>query len=652
MNPDNPNSSAPSEASLLAAKKLKRYDIKKLMANPNLRRHLVVRGTIATQAREGIDVSYKAAESSYYVVTEGERAAFFALAPFRSEAGENDGRQMELVRALTDLHSPVRCDVSLRDFISIDTSPLAYDKLALIGPLFRNFPPLEPTFGVARQGKATAGDDRWLRCHWEVFGDHWVPFAKGGSFCRFYADIYLQINWHPECREELKRSGNALPSEELYFHPGLTWPLRTQRGFNVRRMPEGCVFGHKGPAIIPNEGQDHYFLLGILNSRIVEYMLRCFSTFGAWEVGAIKKVPIPTTKVETRISAYSKNLHDAKSNWDTGSETCTRFDRPWVLQPSVNQNAATFSASLDGVLVREQQCDLGLCKDYAELNDAVFRLYSVNDTLRTKIDAVIGERPPEIIWPQMEGKDTAQKRREHVDRLLCYLVKRVVDTENDGIVCLQRVAHRTPLIERVRRELAGCFPSQEPSALEIEVVNELKKKTKGYRRAESLAEWLHDAFFEIHNSLYLQRPVLWHLASNQVRTEPGFACIVDAHRFTGECLAKLRSVYLRERITTLRRESAQAGQDHKEAERIELLALVEEVEEYDIKLKLLQEGAHIGPEAGDRDYRILTPWKSPANRPRGWNPDLDDGIKVNLAPLARTNLLRKRLRLAETKEED
>jgi hypothetical protein len=31
----------------------------------------------------------------------------------------------------------------------------------------------------------------------------------------------------------------------------MTWPLRTQRGFNLRVMPEGCIFGHKGPAVLP-----------------------------------------------------------------------------------------------------------------------------------------------------------------------------------------------------------------------------------------------------------------------------------------------------------------------------------------------------------------------------------------------------------------
>lgn len=45
--------------------KLKRYDIKKILADPVQRREMIIRGTIAIQAREGIDVTYEEAARSY-----------------------------------------------------------------------------------------------------------------------------------------------------------------------------------------------------------------------------------------------------------------------------------------------------------------------------------------------------------------------------------------------------------------------------------------------------------------------------------------------------------------------------------------------------------------------------------------------------------
>lgn len=638
--------------------KFKRYDIKKLLANPDLRRHLVVEGTIATQAREGIDITREQAENSYYVVTEGERAAFFGLVPFRSNAGENDGRHSQFIKTLGDFRSPVRADVALGDFASIDDSPLAYDRLALVGALFRDNPKLDPGFAHAVVGLQTSEDPRFVRCWWEQPAEdnlpkpRWLPFAKGGGFSRFYSDVYLTVLWTDEAIARIEEVGR-LQNTDYYFRSGLTWPLRTAKGLNVRRMPAGCVFGHKGPAIIPAGKSDPDYLLGVLNCKLPEFMLRGLTSL-SWEVGVIKKlpVPVPNEQIQQEIAQLARRLYDKKAAWDTGSEICTQFDRPWVLQSTVNNKARSLSTALECALNHETTLDTELTSEYGQLNDVIYRLYGVSGSLRTKIETAIGHRPPELVWPQMEGQDRDQKRREHVDRLLTYLVKQIVADDEDRIVCLQRVAHEPSLLERLRTALAASFPDQDPSSLETEVVNELKKKTKGYHRAETLGKWLHDVFFEAHNALYQQRPILWHLASNQTRTEPGFACIVHAHRFDRDALAKLRSVYIRDRIAVLKREAAQAGQDGKADLRLDLLALAEEVEAYDAKLALLQEGAHTGAEGGERDYRILTPWKKAEDRPQGWSPDLDDGIKVNLAPLARANLLRIKLKLGAVESED
>jgi hypothetical protein len=636
-------------------KKLRRFDIPKLLADPDLRRRMIVRSTVATQAREGIDITEAEAENSYYVVTEGERAAFLGLVPFRTETGENDGRHVEFVKNLAEFRPEVRADVPHRDFGVIDSSPLAFDRLALIGSLFREHAKLDPSFASAAQGLATADDSRFVRCWWEIVDrNYWVNFAKGGDFSRFYSDVYLVVLWIND-GEAIRHFDKAyIRNENYYQKPGLTWPRRTQRGFSVRMLPEGSIFGDKGPAIFPTEASDNYFLLGILNSRLAELLLKALISFGSWEVGAVKRIPVPRGPGEgqNEIACIAQRSHDTKATWDTGNEICTRCDRPWVLQPTRTNNATTLSAALGTVLEVEADLDAELQSTYTQLNDAVYRLYGVNDKLREKLEAAIGKRPPETVWPQMEGKDRDQKRREHVDRLLCYLIKRIVEADEDGLVCFESVAHEAPLLERLRKELSACFPQQDPSTLETEVVNELKKKTKGYRRAETLTEWLQDAFFDTHSSLYQQRPLIWHLASNQVRRVPAIGVLVHAHKFNADALAKLRGTHLRDRLATLRREAGQASQDSREDDRLEALAAIEELEAYDAKLKNLQDSHHTGPDNGDRDYRILTPWKSEAGHPKGWNPDLDDGIKVNIAPLARTNILRRKMRFAEAEKED
>lgn len=644
---------------------LKRYDIKKLLANPDLRRRLIVESTRVTQAREDIQVSREQVENSYYVVTEAEKTIFFGLAEFRQQEGDIDGRHLQFVRTVRGESHDGVFEVASRDFRAVEGAPLAYSRIAAIAHVFRENPALEPGFGYARMGGHTSADERLVRYWWEVIGcsrkpdREFLPFAKGGPFSRFYCDIFLRISWDPQRRSFhnwFGREGRQIERPESlddYFKPGLTWPRRTAKGLNVRRLPQGCVFADKGPVIFGKNEQTENYLLGVANTNFFEYLFRTKTSF-SWEVGIMKTMPIPEGTLEQRntVGSCAKQIHDAKAAWDTGSEVSSHFEQPWLLQTSCSDNATTLVPALDAVLAREAALDAELAATYRRLNEAVYRLYGVNDALRARIEPTIGERPPEVVWPQMEGRTVEQKRMEHVCRLLSYTVKCVVEEDDDGLVSLQSVAQELPLLERVRAKLATFFPEQDPHTLEIEIVNELKKRVKGYRRTEALQEWLTDAFFDFHCDLYQQRPILWNLASSQDSADPAFSVIVHYHRFDYDLLAKLRSVHLRDRMTTLRREAAQAGKDGREDDRLQLLAAVEEVEAFDRKLARLQEGHHSGAEGGDEDYRILTSWKKPEDRPNGWRPDLDDGVKVNIAPLARTGLLRIKNKFGQKEAEE
>jgi hypothetical protein len=105
-------------------------------------------------------------------------------------------------------------------------------------------------------------------------------------------------------------------------------------------------------------------------------------------------------------------------------------------------------------------------------------------------------------------------------------------------------------------------------------------------------------------------------------------------------MATLRARHLREALEHFRREAALAAKAGATDERIEWQSRFEEAEELDRRLEWVQEGRHEPPERGRHDFRILTPWKSPMERPRGWDPDLDDGVKVNIAPLQQAGVLR------------
>src|SRR4051794_39376902 len=108
----------------------KRVDIRAILADPDLRRELMIPALQATQAREGIETSHDQAERAYYVVTEGERAAFFDLVRFRAVKGQRERRHEMFVRALRGEVVGVRQDVARRDFSFTEGSLLAYKTIS------------------------------------------------------------------------------------------------------------------------------------------------------------------------------------------------------------------------------------------------------------------------------------------------------------------------------------------------------------------------------------------------------------------------------------------------------------------------------------------------------------------------------------------
>jgi hypothetical protein len=600
----------------------------------------------ATQAREGILTTVEQADRAYTVVREGEKAAFFDLDRFKPGKNTGDRRHEVFVSTLRGSGRSVRFDVARRDFQKIDGSPLAYRELAIAGPLFRGLPALVPTFGRTRSGLNTTEIERFVRNWWEVDpnGRKWVLFAKGGDFSRFYADWHLVFDWEDNGRafkrvvaEKYGSATRFVKSEEDYFKEGISWIQTTVLGINARPLPARGIFGVASPTMFPNVESDRNFLLGVMNSTMFDFLAQTVATRN-WGATAVGLIPVPNPSVEGKagIAEMASEINAAKADWDQGNEASTAFRRVWLQRPDLTKERTTLKDQLDALAEVESSVNQRISFIYAALNDDVYRLYGIDDNARREIEDILGPRPKEVVWPQMEGKTLDQKRMDHVWRLLSYAVKRVMEGDEDGLVPLLQVAGEAPLLDRVHTELGKMFATRDVNEVEVEIVNELKRKVKAYDRADSIRQWLEDNYFAYHTSLYKNRPIFWHISSRQGRGPAAFSALVHYHRFDKDRLAKLRGVYLREALGVFRREAALAGQQGRAEDRVEWQAKVEEAEELDRRLQHLQEGFHHGTE----DYRILTPWKAEKSRPKVWDPDINDGVKVNIEPLQRAGVLR------------
>jgi len=353
------------------------------------------------------------------------------------------------------------------------------------------------------------------------------------------------------------------------------------------------------------------------------------------------------------------NLRCIKFNWDTANEICTHFTAPWLLQlyksasqrfsesqgqpsgietvltllgdaapPSASSGQALLPTSyallplLNAARAIEKAADARLQALQAEIDEAVYDLYAITPADRALIERELGNRPPEIVWPQMEGKSDKEKRCEHVRRLFSYYALQAARASDDGIVPLVGCAARAPyLVERIRALLEAEFGSQAAYQLEQDAAAYLGRP---------LEDWLHGAALrDFHVKLYKNRPILWRLAS----PKGYFAALVDYHRLTRDTLPKVRTHYLWPQMESARTRLAAAKAHGASPKAIgDLEDELADLAACDAALESVIQGAVevTLPEWAAGPYR---------NGQAPYDPELDDGVAVNITPVQAAGLV-------------
>jgi len=183
--------------------------------------------------------------------------------------------------------------------------------------------------------------------------------------------------------------------------------------------------------------------------------------------------------------------------------------------------------------------------------------------------------------------------------------------DDDGVVCLVPLRGEDSAADRVRALLVDAYGAQWSPAI-------LDDLLRGSGQA-SLDDWLREAFFEEHCALFGQRPFVWQV-SDGLRT--GFSALVSYHKLAapnGEgrrTLEKLIYTYLGDWLDRQRADQ-KAGVEGADGRVAAAEHLKRELE------KILE---------GEPPYDIFVRWKPLHQQPVGWEPDIDDGVRVNIRP--------------------
>lgn len=183
----------------------------------------------------------------------------------------------------------------------------------------------------------------------------------------------------------------------------------------------------------------------------------------------------------------------------------------------------------------------------------------------------------------------------------------------DGIVPLSALRGEASAAERLNALLAAAYGSEWSAAKLRELIAATGSD------AEKLEDWLRDEAFTQHCALFHQRPFVWHIWDG---LKGGFSAFVNYHHLAGpdglgrRTLEKLIFSYLGDWID-VQRAAQKAGVEGSDAR----LAAAEHLRR---ELEAIL--------AGEPPLDLFIRWKPLHQQPIGWEPDINDGVRLNLRP--------------------
>ena len=572
-------------------------------------------------------------------------------------------------------------DISQNKFKLIPGYPIAFWVNDSIIDLFKSSPITK--YSTPRKGNSTSDNSRFLRFWTEVNhakvalnykcvdqllkdGKRWVPYNKGGGSRKWYGYNENLVDWKDNAKEIREIPTSVVTNEKYYMQPGLTWSTITTKSFGVRYFNNGFIFDNGGCCLFDlNESRN--YLAGLLNSKVLPYIMSSISQTQNFQSGEIAKMPVVYQSNDT-IEIKTYNCFElSKQDWDA-HETSWDFQTNELLTINetscigiLNDYASATGICIDPAAPAPESLEwrmdlykmkwiakfLQLHKNEEELNRQFIDIYGLQDELTPDVplDEItilqkgeIDIKDGEIVWNDaiimkqlisylvgcFMGRYSVDRpgliiASQHQDLNALGLRVEGIDNgaegrlliDDDGIVpILEGEYFSDDMTVRIEGAIKTLFG-------EANFQQNLKylEQTLG----KSLRDYLFKDFFADHidGKMYQKRPIYWLFSSKMgdKKKKGYFKALVYMHRIESDTLSKLHADYVAPYIDKIEQQKQEAEDqavrdDLSQAQRNKA---TKQAAEYAAALREVREFATILAQMSTQRLTI----------------DLDDGVRVN-----------------------
>jgi hypothetical protein len=182
----------------------------------------------------------------------------------------------------------------------------------------------------------------------------------------------------------------------------------------------------------------------------------------------------------------------------------------------------------------------------------------------------------------------------------------------DGLLPLSPLLGERGLADRLRSGCASAWGEAWTADTEAALISAACERANDRPpRSLTLDAWLRTHAARQHAKLFHDRPFLWWITDGRV---DGFMAVVHYHRLTRDALSRLAFHVLGDHLARL-------GEDA----RVEAARILQK------KLEQIIEG--------EAPFDIFVRWKPLHEQSLGWDPDLDDGVRLNIRPFVEAEVL-------------
>lgn len=534
------------------------------------------------------------------------------------------------------------------------------------------------------QGLITSNNERFLRHWWEVrtpdLGNKWYFYSKGGPYNKWYGNIWLTVDWESDGLriksfvDEKGKQKSRPQNERFYFKEGVTYCGSGSKGTSFRYKDKSWIFDSGGSSIFTLDKISNYYMLGILNSVLSRYIVRCLNPTVNTQVGDIGRIPvIPTSnrnQSEVIISLSMQNMFIKKYLCEFS------LIEPLFKHSPIQPGAMSPSECIASYYLYENGLLTQVLLNEAIINREVFDIYELTERDRKMVldkeGVPVGDLPvSEIARNRYLEFLTLHKEFPASEELIAHIKALPVSEEQPRLefdrlyqknydweeFCIQNNVN--PIEAWYQFSVAQVLPAQRTQELAFELVTDIIRTLlekdddgvmpmvdrtgegmvseriqaemieRGYTGAQyaqvcqllgmPIEKYLRTRFFEqlsnrLNLFMYLPKtPFIWHLTSGPLHA---MELLVSIYKWDRNTLSRVKSVYCANREASLTDRLATLAQSAEPSAQGEAA---------DIRAQLCELAAFT-----DKLDALLA---------SGYDPKLDDGVGKNIAPLQQLGLL-------------